>query len=140
MIQLFLWLLVFFPLSVAAQMDVSQIRESKPLTATLQGSQGIGFVQPKQSAPIRETPPTGGFWGAFPGEHIGETNMNTCYGILEKKQIPHGFLTQTWVRLDPLPKAVSSIEYPKGWTYWGETFDDESPNFNKFEQSSECPS
>lgn len=140
MIQLFLWLLVFFPLSVAAQMDVSQTGESKPLTATLQGSSVVEFVKPKQSAPIRETPPTGGFWGAFPGEHIGKTNTDTCYRILEEKQIPHGFLTQTWVRLAPLTKAVNSSEAPKGWSYWGETFADESPNFKKFGQSSECPS
>lgn len=140
MIQLFLWLLVFFPLSVAAQMALSQTGESKPLTSTLQGSSVRGFVKPKQSAPIRKTPPTGGFWGAFPGERIGETNMNTCYGILEKKQIPHGFLNQTWVKLEPLGKAVNSIEDPKGWSYWGETFADESPNFNKLEQPSKCPS
>lgn len=139
MIQLFLWLLVFFPLSVAAQMDLSQTGESNPFTSP-QDLLFEAFVIPKQSAPIRETPPTGGFWGAFPGERIGETNTDACYRILEEKQIPHGFLNQTWVKLESLGKAVNSIEDPKGWSYWGETFADESPNFNKLEQPSKCPS
>ena len=145
MIQLFLWLLVFFPLSAAAQTDFSQIAGSKPSVLTWEGLSIRGdkseFVRPKRSAPIREMPPTGGLWGAFPGKRVGETDTNTCYKIVEKKKIPYGFSNQTWVRLAPMDDKGNWIESLKWWSYWGETSADESTNFHIFHksrQTSEC--
>ena len=111
MIRHVLWLMLLFPLSAAAQTELPKI------------------VEPKQPAPIRESPPTGGLFGGFPGEQLGETEMNRRYSIVGKQQTPYGFSKQTWVEIAPLDAEGNILESSRGWSYWGANLTDDSPNF-----------
>lgn len=115
---LILLLMLCLPLQVAAQ--------------TLLGKK----VESKQTAPIREEPPSGYF--RLPGEELGKTQTSNHYTISKERTLQYLFSTQTWVYLQP--SAPGQNDEPSGWTYWGETGSADSPNFSIASEASQSSS
>ncbi len=100
------------------------------ISATIGATQDPGYIlTPKQSAPIRDAPPTG-FWQT-PGDQTGATTSDDQYVILENFNVQSGLGTaKTWVMVAPIDPATGEADSSKaGWVYWGDIDANSSPNF-----------
>lgn len=88
------------------------------------------LMQPSQTAPIRNAPPSG-FWRT-PGEQIGETTLGTEYYILEQFDVQSGLgASQTWIQVAPVDPATGAVNPDEaGWVYFGENAKTRSLNFD----------
>lgn len=89
------------------------------------------LMQPSQSAPIRDAPPSG-FWRT-PGAQVGETAVGTEYLILDQFDVQSGVgASQTWIQIAPVDPATGSVDpADAGWVYFGENEASRSLNFEQ---------
>lgn len=89
------------------------------------------LIEPSQTAPIRETPPSG-FWRTL-GTQIGETSVDTEYYILDQFDMQSSVgASQTWIQVAPVDPATGEVDPAKsGWVYYGENASSRSGNFEQ---------
>ncbi len=114
--------------TMAAMAATAFVAMAQPLAAQdLTGK----LIEPSQTAPIRETPPSG-FWRTL-GTQIGETAIGTEYYILDQYDMQSSVgASQTWIQIAPVDPGSDEVDPAKaGWVYFGENASSRSGNFEQ---------